>query len=80
MFQKRPYLSHLLRLWRESQSLNDGRGHPPLWRASLEGPQSEERLVFLRACMTSTPCWTGRPGRSRQKRRARVTEAIQLSL
>ena len=40
MKQQRHYLSYLLRLWSE----NDG--DPPLWRASLERPQSDERQVF----------------------------------
>jgi hypothetical protein len=37
--QPRQYLSYLLRLWRES-------GDPPLWRASLQSPQSEEVQGF----------------------------------
>ena len=40
MNQKRRYLSYLLRLWQESS------GDPPLWRASLERPQSEELRGF----------------------------------
>jgi hypothetical protein len=45
MNQQQRYLSYLLRLWQESGG-NLPRGDPPLWRASLERPQSEERLGF----------------------------------
>jgi hypothetical protein len=38
--QPRQYLSYLLRLWQESG------GDPPLWRASLQNPQSEEVRGF----------------------------------
>jgi hypothetical protein len=38
--QQGRYLSYLLRLWRESN------GEPPLWRASLETPQSHMRQGF----------------------------------
>jgi hypothetical protein len=49
--QQKRYLSYLLRLWQEGGSppgnpLGDPLGEPPLWRASLEGPQSGERLGF----------------------------------
>jgi hypothetical protein len=37
MKRQRCYLSYLLRLWRENG------GEPPLWRASLENPQNDER-------------------------------------
>lgn len=40
MGQQSQYLSYLLRLWQE------GGGDPPLWRASLESPQSEEPQRF----------------------------------
>jgi hypothetical protein len=40
MTHKRPYLSYLLRLWQES---SDG---SPIWRASLESPQTGECLGF----------------------------------
>lgn len=55
MNQQRRYLSYLLRLWQESADLPPdgvppGRvppdGDPPLWRASLEGPSSEELMGF----------------------------------
>jgi hypothetical protein len=35
------YISYLLRLWRETDA-----GKAPLWRASLENPQSGERKGF----------------------------------
>ncbi len=35
------YISYLLRLWRETNA-----GEAPLWRASLEHPQSGERVGF----------------------------------
>ena len=40
MNQQRRYLSYLLRLWQESN------GEAPLWRASLERPQSDELQGF----------------------------------
>ena len=40
MDQERRYLAYLLRLWQE------GDGDPPQWRASLERPQSGDRLGF----------------------------------
>ena len=40
MDQRRRYLSYLLRLWQQSN------GEPPLWRASLESPQSDELQGF----------------------------------
>ena len=40
MARKRRYLSYLLRLWQEP---GDG---SPVWRASLESPQSGERRGF----------------------------------
>jgi hypothetical protein len=40
MDPQRRYLSYLLRLWQESS------GDPPLWRASLESPQTGERRGF----------------------------------
>jgi hypothetical protein len=43
--RKRRYLSYLLRLWQESAG--DPAGHDsPLWRASLERPQSDVRQGF----------------------------------
>ena len=45
MNQQQRYLSYLLRLWQESGS-RLSRSDPPLWRASLERPQSDERLGF----------------------------------
>jgi len=43
--RKRRYLSYLLRLWQESAG--DPAGHDsPLWRASLEKPQSDMRRGF----------------------------------
>jgi hypothetical protein len=42
--QKRRYLSYLLRLWQESGG--SPWREPPLWRASLQSPQSRERLGF----------------------------------
>jgi hypothetical protein len=45
MKQQRRYLSYLLRLWQESAGDPPG-GDAPLWRASLERPQSGERLGF----------------------------------
>jgi hypothetical protein len=38
--QQRLYLSYLLRLWQERDRL------PAVWRASLEDPQTGERLGF----------------------------------
>jgi hypothetical protein len=55
MKQQRRYLAYLLRVWRESggelpdSDLPGGdlpHGDPPLWRASLESPQSAERRGF----------------------------------
>jgi len=48
MERPRLYFSYLLRLWQESGSSSQGAppGDPPLWRASLERPQSGERLGF----------------------------------
>jgi hypothetical protein len=46
MNQERRYLAYLLRLWQESGGSGDPLGDPPLWRASLERPQSGERLGF----------------------------------
>jgi hypothetical protein len=46
MTQQRRYLSYLLRLWQESGGSSDPRGNAPVWRASLESPQSDERLGF----------------------------------
>jgi hypothetical protein len=40
MDQQKRYLSYLLRMWQEDS------GSPPLWRASLERPQTGERLGF----------------------------------
>ena len=42
------YLAYLLRLWQESpgSAPREPRRDPPLWRASLQSPQSEERLGF----------------------------------
>jgi len=41
-------MSYLLRLWQESGNSfhNELQRNPPLWRASLERPQSGERLGF----------------------------------
>jgi hypothetical protein len=44
MNQQRRYLSYLLRLWQESGG--SAPGDPPLWRASLEWPQSGDRQGF----------------------------------
>jgi hypothetical protein len=48
--QQRQYLSYLLRLWQASAGSSDPHGgtprDPPLWRASLERPQSGVRLGF----------------------------------
>ena len=46
MKQQRRYLAYLLRLWQESGGSSDPVGDPPLWRASLESPQSGARLGF----------------------------------
>jgi hypothetical protein len=48
MKQPRRYYSYLLRLWQESSSSSKGAPlrDPPQWRASLERPQSGERLGF----------------------------------
>ena len=48
MKQPRRYYSYLLRLWQESGSSSQGAPprDPPQWRASLERPQSGERLGF----------------------------------
>ena len=43
--QQKRYLSYLLRLWQEKAGGTPG-GDPPLWRASLERPQSDERQGF----------------------------------
>jgi hypothetical protein len=43
--QQRRYLSYLLRLWQESAGGPLG-SDAPLWRASLESPQSEQRKGF----------------------------------
>jgi hypothetical protein len=42
--QERRYLSYLLRLWQESSGPQPGAA--PLWRASLERPQSDVRQAF----------------------------------
>jgi hypothetical protein len=42
--QQRQYLSYLLRLWQAGTS--DPPGDSPLWRASLESPQTGGRLGF----------------------------------
>ncbi len=44
--QQRQYLSYLLRLWQASGGSSDPLGDPPLWRASLESPQTGARLGF----------------------------------
>jgi hypothetical protein len=44
--QQRQYLSYLLRLWQASGGSSDPLGDPPLWRASLESPQTGTRLGF----------------------------------
>ena len=43
--QRRRYLSYLLRLWQESAGGSPG-GEAPLWRASLQSPQSDEPQGF----------------------------------
>jgi hypothetical protein len=43
--QRRRYLSYLLRLWQESAG-DPPAGEPPLWRASLQSPQSDELRGF----------------------------------
>lgn len=45
MTQKRRYLSYLLRLWQDSGG-DLPSDEPPPWRASLEIPQSGDRLGF----------------------------------
>jgi len=45
MNQQKRYLAYLLRLWQESAGDLPG-GEAPLWRASLEKPQSDERQGF----------------------------------
>jgi hypothetical protein len=42
--QSKRYLSYLLRLWQESNG--GASGEAPLWRASLEKPQTGDRLGF----------------------------------
>jgi hypothetical protein len=42
--QQRQYLSYMLRLWQASTG--DPPHDPPLWRASLESPQTGGRLGF----------------------------------
>jgi hypothetical protein len=42
MKQEGRYLAYLLRLWQESSGSSD----PPLWRASLQRPQSDEVQGF----------------------------------
>ncbi len=42
--QQGRYLSYLLRLWQEHGGSQQG--DAPLWRASLERPQSDVRQVF----------------------------------
>lgn len=50
--QQRRYLAYLLRLWQEGASPGSEalpgseQGGAPLWRASLERPQSDERRSF----------------------------------
>lgn len=44
VIQKRRYLAYLLRLWQESSGSEQGGA--PLWRASLERPQSDERRAL----------------------------------
>jgi hypothetical protein len=46
VMRKRRYLSYLLRLWQESGGGELPGDDAPLWRASLESPQSDERLGF----------------------------------
>ncbi len=55
MNQQKRYLAYLLRLWQESAGDLPGgdlpggdlsRGEAPLWRASLERPQSDKRQGF----------------------------------
>jgi hypothetical protein len=42
--QHKRYLCYLLRLWQASAG--DPPSNPPLWRASLESPQTDARLGF----------------------------------
>jgi hypothetical protein len=44
MIQRKRYLSYLLRLWQESNG--GASGEAPLWRATLEKPQTGDRLGF----------------------------------
>jgi hypothetical protein len=45
MNQQKRYLSYLLRLWQESAGDQPG-GATPVWRASLERPQTDQRQGF----------------------------------
>jgi hypothetical protein len=71
MAERRGYVSYLLRLWEESEGspASDPLGEPPLWRVSLESPQThtvkafaslEELFAFLRGQTRS-----GSPGLER---------------
>jgi hypothetical protein len=44
MNQQKRYLAYLLRLWQEGGGSPPG--DPPIWRASLETPQSHELQAF----------------------------------
>jgi hypothetical protein len=50
MKQRRRYLAYLLRLWQEGAAPGGealgGESGPPLWRASLEWPQSGKHQAF----------------------------------
>jgi hypothetical protein len=45
MNRRKRYLAYLLRLWQESAG-EPPAGEPPLWRASLQSPQSDELRGF----------------------------------
>ena len=49
MGKKEPdYLSYLLRLWRtDAKKGSPSEGEHPVWRASLQSPQTGERVGFL---------------------------------
>ena len=44
--KRQQYLSYLLRLWRENDSVGAHGIETALWRASLESPQAGERQGF----------------------------------
>jgi hypothetical protein len=69
MIEKRRYLSYLLRLWQDSGGDLPG-DEPAPWRASLEIPQSGDRLGFASLAdlfaflenKTGPPAMPGRQG------------------